>query len=97
MSFYRLCDMCQRTVSKGSAAKALLGKMPLMDLLFKRVAIDLIGPITPASDKGYRCVLTLVDFATRYPEAVPLKSIDTETVAGAFWICTIELSYPKKC
>ena len=27
--------------------------------------------------------MTLVDFATGYPEAVPLKNIDTETVAGA--------------
>ena len=28
-------------------------------------------------------MLTLVDYATRYPEAVPLKNIDTETVAEA--------------
>ena len=32
---------------------------------------------------GHRYILTLVDFATRYPEAVPLKTIDTETVAEA--------------
>ena len=57
--------------------------MPFMDLPFKRVAVDLIGPITSASDKGHRYVLTLVDYATRYPEAVPLKNIDTETVAEA--------------
>ena len=54
-----------------------------MDLPFKRVAVDLIGPITPAIDKGHQYVLTLVDYATRYPEAVPLKSINTETVAEA--------------
>ena len=30
-----------------------LGKMPLMELLFKRVAVDLIGLIMPASDKGH--------------------------------------------
>ena len=54
-----------------------------MDLLFKRVTVDLIGPITPANDKGHQYVLTLVDYATRYPEAVPLKNIDTETVAEA--------------
>ena len=54
-----------------------------MDLPFKRVAVHLIGPITPASDKGHQYVLTLVNYATRYPEAVPLKIIDTETVAEA--------------
>ena len=71
--------------------------MPLMDLPLKRVAVDLVGPITPARDKGHQYVLTLVDYATRYPEAVPLKNIDIETVAEALWICTVELGYRKKC
>ena len=55
--------------------------MPLIDKPFKRVAIDLVGPIGPPSEDSQRYILTLVDFATRYPEAVPLKNIDTETVA----------------
>jgi len=33
--------------------------------------------------------LTLVDFETRYPEAVPLKNIDTETVAEALVGCLV--------
>ena len=57
--------------------------MPLIDKPFKRVAIDLVGPISPPSEEGHRYILTLVDFSTRYPEAVPLKNIDTETVAVA--------------
>ena len=40
-------------------------------------------PIEPASNKEHRYILTLVDYATRYPEGVPLKNIDTETVAEA--------------
>ena len=83
-SFCRSCDVCQKTVARGSVPRAPLGDMPLIDQPFKRVAIDLVGPIAPASDKGHRYVLTLVDYATRYPEAVPLKNIDTETVAEAF-------------
>ena len=47
------------------------------------MAIDLVGLRAPASDKGHRYILTLVDYATRYPEAVPLKNIDAETVAEA--------------
>ena len=46
VSFCRSCDVCQRTVSKGRVARVPLGKMPLMDLPFKRVAVDFIGPIT---------------------------------------------------
>ena len=77
------CDVCQKTVNKGSVPRVLLEKMPLIDKLFKRVAIDLVGPIGPPSEDGHRYILTLVDFATRYPEAIPLKNIDTETVAEA--------------
>ena len=84
MSFCRSCDVCQRTVSKGNVTKVPLGKMPLMDLPFKRVTKDLIGPITPASDKGHRYMLNLVDYATRYPEAMSFKNIDTETVQKHF-------------
>ena len=57
--------------------------MPLIDQPFKRVAIDLAVPIAPASDKRHRYILTLVDYATRFPEAVPLKNINTKTVAEA--------------
>ena len=57
--------------------------MPLIDEVFKRVAVDIVGPIHPVTDKGNRYILTLVDFASRYPEAIPMASIDTERVAEA--------------
>ena len=82
-SFCRSCDVCQKSVARSSVPRVPLGDMPLVDQPFKRVAIDLVGPIAPASGKGHRYILTLVDYATRYPEAVPLKNIDTETVAEA--------------
>ena len=77
----RSSDICQRTTPKGKVAKIPLGRLPRIDIPFKRVAVDLIGPNKPISEKGNSYVLTLVDFATRYPEAVPLKSITTEVVA----------------
>ncbi len=54
-----------------------------MDTPFKRVAVDIVGPIHPASEKGNRFILTMIDYATRYPEAVALPHIDTERVAEA--------------
>ena len=81
-SFCRSCDICQKTVAKGALHRAPLGKMHIIDL-FKRVAVDLAGPIIPASDRGHSYIIMLVDYATRYPEAVALQSVDTETVAKA--------------
>ena len=92
----RSCDICQKTVNKGSVPKVPLQKMPLIDMPFKRVAIDLIGPISPPSEEGHRYILTLVDYATRYPEAVPLKNIDTETVAEALVDFFSRLGIPEE-
>ena len=54
-----------------------------MDVPFKRIAMDIVGPIYPASERGKRFILTIMDYATRYPEAVALKNIEAETVAEA--------------
>ena len=79
----RYCRSSEKTVSKGTVQKAPMENMPVVDFPFKRVAVILIGPIEPASEAGHRYILTLVDYAKRYPEAVPLKRIDTATVAEA--------------
>src|SRR5208282_6277179 len=73
----------QRTLAKGRVPKAELGVMPIKDTSFDRVAVDLIGPIEPMSERGLRYILTVIDYATRYPEAVALKNITTETVVEA--------------
>jgi len=57
--------------------------MRIIETPFDRVAVDLVGPIHPVTDRRNRYILTMVDYATRYPEAVPLKDIQTETVAEA--------------
>ena len=58
--FCRSCDVSQKTVSKGSVEKVPLSKMPLTDLFFKHVPVDLIGLITPARNKGHHYILALV-------------------------------------
>ena len=67
--FCKSCDICQRTIQKGRVTKVPLGKMPLINTPFKRVAVDIIGPTEPRSDKISQYILTMIDYATRYPEA----------------------------
>ena len=44
--------------------------------------MDIVGPL-PKSHSGKRFVLVVCDYATRYPEAVALRSIDAEHIAEA--------------
>ncbi|KAK7092391.1 hypothetical protein V1264_008140 [Littorina saxatilis] len=81
--YCQTCDICQRTTPKGRVPCAPLEKMPLIDEAFRRVAVDLVGPIQPPTARGHRYILTIVDVATRFPEAVPMTDIDTPAVAEA--------------
>lgn len=94
--YVKSCDVCQRTVPKGRVGRAPLGNMPMVDMPFRKVAIDIVGPIPPASYKGNRYVLTLVDMATRYPDAVALKKIDTIQVAEALLEMFSRYGVPKE-
>ena len=81
--FCKSCDIFQRTIQKDRVTKVPLGKLPLIDTPFKRVAVDIVGPIEPHSERKSRYILTMIDYATRYPEAVALPGIETERVAEA--------------
>ncbi len=66
------CRECQ-LVNPPATAKAPLRPLPMMEVPFERIGMDLIGPLE-RSAQGYRFALVLVDYTTRYPEAVPLHS-----------------------
>jgi len=90
------CDQCQKMSPRGRVPKVPLVAMPLVDEPFRRVAVDLIGPIIPASDRGNRYVLVMADCATRYPEAIPLRNTETETAAEALWEIWSRLGVPDQ-
>ena len=94
--YCRSCDVCQRTLPKGKVTPVPLESMPLIDTPFERVAVDLVGPIYPATERGNRYILTLVDYSTRYPEAVPLRNIDTEHVAEALFEIFTRVGIPRE-
>jgi len=81
--FRKSHDICQRTIPKGRVSKIPLGTIPLMEEPFCRVTMDLIGPLSPVSDKGNRCILTIVNYTTRYPEAIVLPKIKMERITEA--------------
>ena len=94
--FCKSCDVCQKTIEKGRITKVPLGRMPIIEVPFQRVAIDLVGPLHPPTERGHRYILTVVDFATRYPAAIPLKSISTVEVAEALITVYSRVGFPSE-
>lgn len=78
--YCRTCSVCQKSSKKPGYNKVPLISVPVVSEPFKKVAIDIVGPL-PKSKKNNRYILTLVDYATRYPEAIAIPTIDTERIA----------------
>ena len=79
--YCKTCSQCQKNVKKGKVYKAPLISIPPMDEPFSRVAIDIVGPLI-RSEQGNKFILVACDYGTKYPEAIPLKTINAETVAN---------------
>ena len=73
------CLVCQQH-KKQVPPKAPLVKTPVLTEPFECLAMDLVGPFE-RSKQGYKYLLTVICCATRYPEAILLKSIEANDVA----------------
>ena len=94
--FCKSCDICQWTIRKGRVTKIPLGKLPLIDTPFKRVAVDIVGPAEPRSDKKLRYILKMIDYATRYPGAIAVPSIETKRVVEALIAMFSRVGIPRE-
>ena len=91
--FVKSCITCQKHCNKLS--RLPVQQADIVDKPFDKVAIDIVGPLT-VTDNKCRYILTLVDTATRWPEAVPLRDIRTTDVASALFNIFSRLGLPKQ-
>ena len=80
-SFVRSCGGCQRA-ARNTNARAPLQPLLCVSEPFEKVTFDLVGPL-PRTSSGNRYILTMMCLFTKYPEAIPLKRVDNETVLDA--------------
>ena len=80
MAHCRSCEVCQRC-SKVKARKVPLVEREVLSEPFEVLAFDLVGPF-PKGTGGYQYVLTAICMSSKWPEAVPLKSITARAVAA---------------
>ena len=92
--FCRTCDTCQRFRRHRTHRVPLL-PLPIVEEPFARIAMDIVGPL-PRSRSGNRYVLVVCDYGTRYPEAVPLRSIDATTIAEELMLIFSRVGIPSE-
>ena len=81
--FVRSCAGCQRA-ARNDNSRAPLQPLPCVSEPFEKVAFDLVGPL-PKSASGFRYILTMMCLFTKYPEAIPLKRVDNESILEAMF------------
>ena len=96
LAYIRSCDRCQRDVGKGpKPAPAPLIPLPVVSEPFQRIAIDILCPLPVCVKSKNRFILTILDLATHYPEAVALPDHTAKTVASALLSHFSRFGYPE--
>ena len=77
---YRTCEVCQRAQGKRYGARAEMIPLSLIEKLFQRIAMDIVGPL-PRSNNGNKYILTICDYATRFPDTIPILNTEANAIA----------------
>ena len=67
---------------------------PVIGTPFDRVAIDIVGPLATRSRRGNKFILVLCDYATGYPEAVAISSIEASRIAEELLAIFSRVGFP---
>eukprot|EP00253_Pinus_taeda_P019285 PITA_19285 len=77
--YVRKCRSCQ--VSSGRQRKPAFPLQPVnIDQPFEQWGLDIIGEITPQSSKQHKYIPTAIDYFTKWVEAIPLKTTNSEGI-----------------
>lgn len=88
------CTTCQYTQPRGRPGGPLQ-PMPLTQTPFQRIAIDILGPL-PKGKGGHQYIMVMVDYATCYLEAIPLRSTKSQILAAERLKIFSRVGFPQR-
>ena len=93
----KVCKSCPNCRRAGPVRnqRVPLQPLPVIDVPFRRMAMDIFGPLK-RTKSGHKYVLVIMDYATKWPEAIPLKVADSESVARALIEVFSRLGIPEE-
>ena len=78
--YVQTCEVCQKVGKPNQVIpKAPLIPIPVVNEPFQEVIIDIVGPL-PRTRSGHEYLLTLMDRMSKYPEAIPVRSIKSPKI-----------------
>lgn len=89
--FYQHCPQCQCTYPYTLAP---LVSLPCIGTPFERVPMDIVGPLLKLA-WGHKYILVIIDYATCYPEAVPLQKVMSANIARELALLFSHVGIPK--
>ena len=92
--FCRTCPESQKNSVK-VPRRAPLQPLPIIGTPFERLGMDIVGPVE-RSKTGNRYMLVITDYATRYPDVFPLKSIKAKAVAFSLVQFFSRVGFPRE-
>ncbi len=92
--FCQACPDCQKTSPKPPPPTPLI-PLPIIEVFFERIGMDLVGPL-PKSARGHEHILVVVDYATRYPEAIPLRKATAKNIAHELFLLFSRVGIPTE-
>ncbi|XP_073727643.1 uncharacterized protein [Misgurnus anguillicaudatus] len=93
-NYCRSCPECQQSAPKPNFRSPLI-PLPIIETPFERIGMDIVGPL-PRSGRGHQYILVMVDYATRYPEAVPLRKATSKQIAKELFLISTRVGIPKE-
>ena len=88
------CPECQQVAPKPHFCGPLI-PLPIISVPFSRIAMDLVGPL-PKSSRGHQYILVILDYATRYPEAIPLRTMASKGIARELVLMFSRVDIPEE-
>ena len=78
MLHIRSCETCQKQ-DKAKMRPNPMQPRETSSIPFENVSVDLVGPF-PTAVGGFKYLLTAIDLATRWPEAIPLRTTTAKVI-----------------
>lgn len=88
------CQCCPVSAQPAKPAPTLLTPLPIIGMTFERMGMNLVVPL-PKSAQGHEYILIIINYATWYPEAVPLWKATSKNIARELVLLFSSVGLPK--